>query len=164
MDCSTRFVNFHDAECAIDSTAIRFFIPKEEIEQKKTADMKNKVNGQKLQAAVNPRGIAIHINTDHPRSIHDKRLYDVSGLPVFLTVTRGKQKIILPVLADRGYISIESYHKSAIAQQRGSEEETINRNNDIAVDRQIVERHYGRFKGIKGNYERWPPWRQESTP
>ena len=84
------------------------------------------MNGQKLQAAANPRGIAIHINTDHPRSVYDKRLYDVSGLPMFLTVTFGKQKIILPVLADRGYVGIESYHKSVIAQQRGSEEETIN--------------------------------------
>ena len=99
---------------------------------------------------MNPRGIAIHINTEHPRSIHDKRLSDVSGVPEFLKVTFGKQKIILPVLADCGYISIESYHKSAIASQRGSEEETINRNSDIAVDHQIVERYFGRFKGMWG--------------
>ena len=63
MDCSTCFVNFSDTECAIDSTAILFYKPKEEIEQ----------------------------------------------------------KIILQVLADRGYVGIESYHKSAIVQQRGSE-------------------------------------------
>ena len=72
---------------------------------------------------------------------------------MFLTVTRGKHKIILPVLAYLGYVSIESYHKSAIVQQKGSEEETINRNNDIVFDRQIAERFYGRFKGIGGNYE-----------
>ena len=53
MDCSTRFVNFSDAVCAIDSTAILFYKPKEETEQ----------------------------------------------------------KIILQVLADRGYVGIESYHK-----------------------------------------------------
>ena len=121
--------------------------------------MKNKVNEQKLQAAANPHGIAIHINTDHPRSVYDKRPSDISGVPEFLTVTFGKQKIILPVLADRGYIGTESYHKSAIAQQRGSEEETINWNTDIAFDRQIAEKFYGRFKGIRGNYERWLPRR-----
>ena len=44
MDCSTRFVNLPDAECAVDSTAILFCKAKEDIEQKKTADMKNKVN------------------------------------------------------------------------------------------------------------------------
>ena len=64
MDCSTCFVNFHDAECAADSTEILFCIPKKDIEQKKTADMKNKVNWLKLQASVNLHGIAIHINID----------------------------------------------------------------------------------------------------
>ena len=80
-----------------------------------------------------PCGIAIHINIDHSGS----------GLPEFLKVTVGKQKFIIPVLADCGYVSIEGYYKSAIVQQRGSEEETINRNNDIAF-----ERYFGRFKGI----------------
>ena len=32
MDCSTRFVNFPDAECAVDSTAILFCKAKEDIE------------------------------------------------------------------------------------------------------------------------------------
>ena len=81
MDCSTRFVNFSDAGCAIDSTAILFYKPKEETEQ----------------------------------------------------------KIILQVLADRGYVGIESYHKSAIVQQRRLGKETINRNNNITANRQIVE-------------------------
>ena len=95
MACSTRFVNFPDAECAVDSTAILFYKPKEEIEQ----------------------------------------------------------KIILQVLADRGYVGIESYHKSAIVQQRGLGKETINRNINIAANLQIVEKHFGRFNEMWGNYE-----------
>ena len=123
---------FPDAECAVDSTAILFCTSKKD---------ENCIYEKQSEWTET----AIHISTDHPGSIHDKRLYDISDLPEFLTVTCEKRKIILSVLTDRGCVGIDSYHKSAIVQQRGSGKETINRNNNIAVDRQIVERHFIRF-------------------
>ena len=77
MACSTCFVNFPDAECAVDSTAILFCTPKKD---------ENCIYEKQSELTE----IAIHINTDHPGGVHDERLYDISGLSEFLTVNIGK--------------------------------------------------------------------------
>lgn len=141
-----QFKNFPDAVGAVDSTTIRFYKPESHILKKVTWDAKNRVNGIKLQALVNPDGRAIHISTDFMGATHDKKLFDVSGVTDFVTVKRGVEDVILPILADRGYVGIESYNKSAIVQKRGDSKEIITRNAFIATDRQIVERYFGRFK------------------
>ena len=145
-NCKKQFINFPDAVGAVDSSTIEFNRPKAREEQKKTWDAKNHINGIKLQAVVNPAGIAIHVNIDYMGSVHDKKLFDVSGVTEFFTVKRGVRNLHLPILADRGYTGIEKYYESAIVQQRGNDEETIKRNNEIARDRQIVEHYFGRLK------------------
>ena len=75
--CSTRFVIFPDAECAVDSTAILFCTSKKD---------ENCIYEEQSELTE----IAIHINTDHPGGVHDERLYDISGLSEFLTVNIGK--------------------------------------------------------------------------
>ena len=146
VHCRQQFVNFPSAIGAVDSSTIEFYRPKAKAEQKESWDAKNKINGIKLQALVNPQGKAIHICVEYLGGVHDKKLFDVSGLTEFVTIKRGVETVILPILADRGYVGIEHYHKTAIVQQRGNDPETIKRNNFIAKDRQIVERFFGRFK------------------
>ena len=148
--CLVEFDNFPEAVGAIDSTTIPFLLPSDLDERPKTFDAKNHVNGLKIQLLVNPRGIAIHVNADFYASTHDKKIFDLSQVTQFVTVKRGKQDIILPILADRGYIGIEKYHVTAIVQQRGDDDETKIRNNDIAHDRVIVENFIGRLKGYWG--------------
>lgn len=75
-----------------------------------------------------------------------KKLFDVSGVTEFLTVKRGVRLLHHPILADRGYAGIEKYYEEAIVQRRGNDKEIIERNNQIAKDRQIVERFFGRLK------------------
>ena len=162
--CKTQFTNYPSAVGAVDSTTIKFYQPSSKTLKQKSWDGKNKVNGIKLQALVNPAGIAIHICTDYLGATHDKKLFDLSEVTAFVTVKRGVELIPLPVLADRGYVGIEKYHTSAIVQQKGDDEETKKRNNFIAVDRQIVERFFGRFKmswgvmadGFRGDRETIP--------
>lgn len=113
---------------------------------RKSWDGKNHVNGIKLQAVVNPARMAIHVNIDYLGSVHDKKLFDVSGVTEFLTVKRGVRLLHHPILADRGYAGIEKYYEEAIVQRRGNDKEIIERNNQIAKDRQIVERFFGRLK------------------
>ena len=144
--CHTLFKNYPSAVGAIDSSTIKFYIPPTKQMQHDTWDGKNRINWIKLQALVNPAGIAIHICTDYLAGTHDKRIYDLSEVTSFVTVKRGVENVPLPVLADKGYIGIEKYHTTAIVQQKGHDEETIKRNNFIAMDRQIVERFFGRFK------------------
>ena len=144
------FDNFPDAVGAIDSTTIPFAMPSSKDMQVSSWDGKNHINGQKLQLLVNPDGIAIHINYDFMAGTHDKKICDLSGVTEFLTVKRGKRDLILPIIADRGYQGIEQYMKDAIVMKRGSEEETISRNNDIAHDRVIVENYIGRMKQYWG--------------
>ena len=144
--CKKQFINFPDAVGAVDSSTIEFYRPVEHDKMKKSWDAKNHINGIKLQAVVNPAGIAIHVNIDYLGSVHDKKLFDVSGVTEFLTVKRGVRLLHLPILADRGYIGIEHYYEEAIVQHKGRDKETIKRNNDIAKDRQIVERYFGRLK------------------
>ena len=113
---------------------------------RKSWDGKNHVNGIKLQAVVNPARMAIHVNIDYLGSVHDKKLFDVSGVTEFLTVKRGVRLLHHPILADRGYAGIEKYYEEAIVQRRGNDKEIIEMNNQIAKDRQIVERFFGRLK------------------
>ena len=136
------FINYPDAVGAVDSTTIRTYRPQKFEKQKATWDAKNKVNGVKLQALVNPEGRAIHISTKFLGGTHDKKCFDISEVTKFVTVKRGISDVILPILADRGYVGIEKYHTSAIVQQRGNSKETIERNAFIAKDRQIVERFF----------------------
>ena len=159
------FVNFPDAVGAIDSTTIRTYRPQKNEMQKATWDAKNRVNGVKLQALVNPEGRAIHISTKFLGGTHDKKCFDISEVTKFVTVKRGISDVILPILADRGYVGIEKYHQSAIVQQRGHSKEIIERNAFIAKDRQIVERFFGRYKlswgivseGYRGDYRKVVP-------
>lgn len=144
--CKKQFTNFPDAVGAVDSTTIEFYRPTDHEKMKKSWDGKNHVNGIKLQAVVNPAGIAIHVNIDYLGSVHDKKLFDVSGVTEFLTVKRGVRLLHHPILADRGYAGIEKYYEEAIVQRRGKDKEIIERNNQIAKDRQIVERFFGRLK------------------
>ena len=74
---------------------------------RKSWDGKNHVNDIKLQAVVNPARMAIHVNIDYLGSVHDKKLFDVSGVTEFLTVKRGVRLLHHPILADRGYAGIE---------------------------------------------------------
>lgn len=141
-----QFKNFPDAVGAVDSSTIQFNKPSSRELLKASWDAKNKVNGIKLQALVNPEGRAIHITTQYLGGTHDKKIFDVSGVTEFVTVKRGVENVTLPILADRGYVGIESYNKTAIVQQRGDAKEIIERNAFIATDRQIVERYFGRLK------------------
>ena len=162
--CKIQFTNYPSAVGAVDSTTIKFYQPISKSLKLKSWDAKNKVNGIKLQALVNPAGIAIHICTDYLGATHDKKLFDLSEVTSFVTVKRGVESIPLPILADRGYVGIEKYHTSAIVQHKGDDDETKKRNNFIAVDRQIVERFFGRFKmswgvmadGFRGDRETVP--------
>ena len=144
--CRVQFKNYPDAVGAVDSSTIPFFRPQAKDDQKKSWDAKNHQNGIKLQALVNPAGKAIHICTNFLGATHDKKVFDLSGATAFVTVKRGVEDVQLPILADRGYIGIEKYHTTAIVQQKGSSKAVKDRNNYIAVDRQIVERFFGRFK------------------
>ena len=103
-----------------------------------------------IRAALHTHDIAIHINADFYAATHDKKIFDLSEVTNFVNVKRGKQNKILPTLADRGYIGIEKYHDSAIVQERGNDPETLQRNNDLAHDRVIVENYIGRMKGYWG--------------
>ena len=150
IHCKRQFINFPSAIGAVDSSTIEFYRPKSREKQKESWDAKNRINGIKLQALVNPAGKAIHVCVDYMGSVHDKKLFDISGLTDFVTVKRGVETVILPILADRGYIGIEKFHTSAIVQQKGNDPEIQKRNNFIAQDRQIVERFFGRFKSSWG--------------
>ena len=144
--CKKQFTNFPDAVGAVDSTTIEFYRPTDHEKMRKSWDGKNHVNGIKLQAVVNPARMAIHVNIDYLGSVHDKKLFDVSGVTEFLTVKRGVRLLHHPILADRGYAGIEKYYEEAIVQRRGNDKEIIEMNNQIAKDRQIVERFFGRLK------------------
>ena len=142
--CTKEFVNFPDAIGAVDSTTIPFYCPFTEDEKRASWDGKNHLNGIKLQALVNPCGKAIHLNADHNAAIHDKKLFDISGIIEFITVKRGKMEKSLPILADKGYIGISSYLPDSLIMKKGNENKEFN--DSLASDRQIVERYFGRMK------------------
>lgn len=142
---STReFVNFPDAVGAVDSTTIPFYCPIDKIEKHISWDGKNHINGQKLQVIVNPDGTAIHVNAEFQGAVHDKKLFDVSTAPEFLTIKRGRTNKVLPILADKGYQGIDAYLTTAILMKKGDENKEFN--NALAADRQIVERYFCRLK------------------
>lgn len=144
VKCNKEFENFPDAIGAVDSTTVPFYCPEDKDEKKATWDGKNHVNGHKLQALVNPAGQAIHLNADYHASVHDKKLFDVSGIIEFITAKRGKQTLIYPILADKGYIGIEKYVSTAIIMKKGDQSKDFN--DALASDRTIVERYFGRLK------------------
>ena len=143
---SKSFVNYPSAVGAIDTTTIEFHRPNDLAIQKASWDAKHRINGVKLQALVGPHGRAIHVNADFMASTHDKKIFDLTDVTAFVTVQRGVELIPHPILADRGYVGIDKSHPTAIVQQRGKDDDTLKRNNDIAKDRIIVERFFGRFK------------------
>ena len=150
VPCRLEFENYPEAVAAVDSTTIPFYNPGNYDEKKKSWDGKNHINGIKLQLAVNPAGIAIHINCEYIAGTHDKKIFDLSHISEFLTIKRGKRDMQLPILADRGYTGIQSYHVTAIVQKQGTDSEIIKENGDIAHDRVIVENYIGRLKQYWG--------------
>ena len=142
--CSKEFINFPDAIGAVDSTTIPFYCPIDVDEKRASWDGKNHINGLKLQALVNPSGKAIHLNAEYNASVHDKKLFDISGIIEFITVKRGKMEKSLPVLADKGYAGINSYLPDSLVMKKGPENKEFN--DSLASDRQIVERYFGRLK------------------
>ena len=144
-ESKTKFQNYPGAVGALDSTTIPHYRPLSINEQRKTFDGKNHLNGFKLQVLVNPDGFAIHCATA-PASVHDKRLFDNSGLATLLTTVQGKEVVTQKVLADRGYVGIEQTLPNSLIMQRGDSEEVKSYNAPIAQDRSIVEMWNGRFK------------------
>ena len=142
--CGKEFKNFPYAVGAVDSTTIPFYCPSNKKEKLASWDAKNHTNGIKLQALVNPAGRAIHLNADYNAAVHDKKLFDVSGIVDFITVKRGKMTKSLPILADKGYAGIDKYLPDALIMKKG--EENKEHNDALASDRQIVERYVGRMK------------------
>ncbi|KAI5500664.1 ZGC:162945 family [Trichomonas vaginalis G3] len=160
--CDKEFDNFPTCVAAVDSSTIPFTVPLDLAERKSSWDAKNHCNGMKVQVLVNPLGQVIHMNTSFLASVHDKKVFDLSGASDFLHVQRGVESVALGLLADRGYIGIQKYHPTAVIMQRGDDEEVTKRNNAIAHDRQIVERRFARdksnwsvlaigYRGEKGN-------------
>ena len=154
IPCKSAFINFPDCIGAIDTTTITTNKPSLDSELKKlTWDGKNKKNGFKIETIVNPDGIAIFVKAGIPASQHDFGIFKSTKVIDFLSYKSGNRTKINPILADKGYTGLEKFISEEFVMWRKtvkdkSEEEINKHNNEIAEDRQIVERWYGRMKSV----------------
>ena len=149
-----KFTNFPDCVGALDSTLIRHYQPSDPYGRRRCFSEKHKGAGVKLQALVNPDGLAVNIYIEKFAAKHDCLVAVESNLRNILTEFRGQQIINKSILCDKGYVGLEKHIPGAIIMERdvkGSEidkEETgdKDRSSFIAADRIIVERFFGRLK------------------
>lgn len=143
-----QFDNFPWCIGAVDTTTIEFLKPKDEEERRKSWDAKNKINGRKLEALVAPDGQALYANAQYLGAVHDKRIFDESGIKDFITQTIGMNSSVFPVMADKGYTGIRTGNANHEVMKKNEKKDPQKRayNKNMAHDRQIVERWNCRFK------------------
>ena len=138
------FINFPDAVGALDTTIIKHYRPSDDHDEKLTYSPKHHLAGLKIQALVNPDGLAIHIYIEPNGAKHDKLIAEESDLSDILNIKKGQQTIYSSFLCDKGYIGLEKTKlKGAIIMQKDGDPQ---QNQFIAQDRIIVERYFGRLK------------------
>ena len=144
-----KFANYPSMIGAVDTTTIGINRPHFQKGQTDyTWDAKNHMNGRKLEALVNPDGQAIWLSAKYFARMHDKKIFDTSGIIDFLTYRQGREVNTHGVLADKGYTGITNYVPSAMVMRKAAKGDKAaeEENNNIAADRQIVERWFCRYK------------------
>ena len=102
------FINYPECVGAIDTTTIPINRPTHDLNlMKQTWDAKNKKNGYKLEALVNPDGIAIFARAGIPAAEHDLSIVKSTKLVEFLTYQSGITTKVHKILGDRGYIGLQ---------------------------------------------------------
>lgn len=153
------FDNFPDAVGAIDVSLIQTVRPK--VNQKLFYSPKHHQHGIKLQALVTPDGLCIDARFGWPGSIHDKKVFDESGIAKALTFqeTNPDRTVItkrLSCLFDRGYTGVKcpAYPEAIVTLRKPKNgelsENQLAFNRRVEHDRVIVENYFSRLRTICG--------------
>ena len=159
-EATRNFTNFPHAFGAVDATVIPIFRPSDHDAQVEYFSGKHKIHCVKFQCLVNPDGLAVHLSKVVEGSMHDKKLFDESGLTQFLANSRvvGGHAVTerKHILCDAGYVGIQHTHPEAIIAKKkpmnaemSDEHKEFNRL--LSSDRMIVENYFGRMKVIFGS-------------
>jgi hypothetical protein len=78
--------DFHkNAICAVDFALIEIRTPQNKELWKSCWSAKHQTQGYKVQTLVTPNKVCVHFTQLIPGSIHNKKIFDTSGLPELLT-------------------------------------------------------------------------------
>ena len=159
-ECAPRltFINFDEAWGAVDATVVEICRPSDNEIQKQYYDGKHCFHSVKFQVLVSPEGRVLHLSQVVKGTMHDKKLFDLSGLEKFCKMPNVVNDVLVervPILADSGYTGIrETFPEAVVVFKKGrggslsANRKDINRL--ISEDRIVVEHFFSRLKVLFG--------------
>jgi hypothetical protein len=152
--CGNTFAHFSGAFAIVDVSPI--LITGSTVRQEQYYSGKLKCHCVKVQALITPDGLYVHMSAVFRSAIHDKAIFDHSGVTQFVTYRDEwgleRQRVII---GDLGYVDIERACPNAVLPQTrvrggGLTEEQGAENQLIASDRILVENFCARWKNLFG--------------